>query len=322
MEFERIASQATDSSMAVVHSGVAEKFSEQREIDERRKSNRRLRAFYLIGSALGVVAFIGSLAVVRMVIRSNNQVILSNQVIAQTQADLHAQLTGMKEGQEQLWQLLRSISFKDATFSESVMLREKSKSFYELYAEDGSGKTHYGTAGYIGNGYFLTVKHGVMALSVDNPDTLGVIHKVHVRKNDVRVDAKIVDFGDADVEVHAGDWAILKIAQNLIPETPALEVNTAFAFEFAEPLYRLGNDYSKGIIPAFGYVGQVTGNGLVTSLTDGHPGVSGGGVLDKNGVLIGIPIGRMQGDYRFSFILPLRQEMFKKVPHLRVPPAR
>ena len=54
-------------------------------------------------------------------------------------------------------------------------------------------------------------------------------------------------------------------------------------------------------------------NQLVTCLTDGHPGVSGGGVLNREGQLVGIPIGRMQGDYRFSFILPLRQEMFKKV---------
>jgi hypothetical protein len=42
--------------------------------------------------------------------------------------------------------------------------------------------------------------------------------------------------------------------------------------------------------------------------------VSGGGVLDQRGVLVGIPIGRMQGDYRFSFILPLRDEMLRKVP--------
>ena len=30
---------------------------------------------------------------------------------------------------------------------------------------------------------------------------------------------------------------------------------------------------------------------------------------------MGIPIGRMQGDYRFSFILPLRGEMLRKIPH-------
>jgi hypothetical protein len=55
----------------------------------------------------------------------------------------------------------------------------------------------------------------------------------------------------------------------------------------------------------------------VTCLTDGHPGVSGGGVLNRDGELVGIPIGRMQGDYRFSFILPLRTEMFRKVAHLQ-----
>ena len=61
--------------------------------------------------------------------------------------------------------------------------------------------------------------------------------------------------------------------------------------------------------------------GLVTCLTDGHPGVSGGGVLDRRGELVGIPIGRMQGDYRFSFILPVRREMFRKVPGLVTQPA-
>ena len=43
-------------------------------------------------------------------------------------------------------------------------------------------------------------------------------------------------------------------------------------------------------------------------------GVSGGGVLNQSGDLVGIPIGRMQGDFRFSFILPLRAEMFRKLP--------
>jgi hypothetical protein len=37
-------------------------------------------------------------------------------------------------------------------------------------------------------------------------------------------------------------------------------------------------------------------------------------VLSQSGELVGIPIGRMQGDYRFSFILPVRAEMFRKVP--------
>ena len=48
-----------------------------------------------------------------------------------------------------------------------------------------------------------------------------------------------------------------------------------------------------------GYVGQPMDNGLVSCLTDGHPGVSGGGVLDSSGNLVGIPVGRMDGDLSF-----------------------
>jgi hypothetical protein len=80
----------------------------------------------------------------------------------------------------------------------------------------------------------------------------------------------------------------------------------------------LGNDYSKGIIVSTGYIGQRMTNGLVSALTDGHPGVSGGGVLDRAGELVGIPIGRMQGDYRFSFILPMRPEMLRKLPKVEL----
>ena len=119
--------------------------------------------------------------------------------------------------------------------------------------------------------------------------------------------------GNAEVEVDSGDWAIIKTREL---DMTALTVDTAFAYNFAEPIFRLGNDYSKGIIVSTGYVGQKTANKLVTCLTDGHPGVSGGGVLNQHGELVGIPIGRMQGDYRFSFILPLRTEMFRRVTHL------
>jgi hypothetical protein len=115
------------------------------------------------------------------------------------------------------------------------------------------------------------------------------------------------------VEVHSGDWAIIKTKD---VDLPALHLDTAFSYDFASPIFRLGNDYSKGIILSTGNVGQRMSNGLVSCLCDGHPGVSGGGVLDQHGDLVGIPIGRMQGDYRFSFILPLRAEMLRKVPFI------
>lgn len=193
------------------------------------------------------------------------------------------------------------------------LLRERRRSFVELNAHDNFGKTTYGTAGYLGGGYFITVKHGVMAL--DEPsegrDARKIV-SVTVRYDNRDVPAEIVDSGDASVEVHRGDWAIIRVRRDI--DLPALRVDTSYPYEFAEPIFRLGNDYSKGVILSTGYVGQTMSNGLVTCLTDGHPGVSGGGVLNQQGDLVGIPVGRMQGDYRFSFILPVREEMFRKVP--------
>ena len=192
------------------------------------------------------------------------------------------------------------------------MLRDRRQSFVELYSYDTTGASNYGTAGYLGHGYFVTVKHGVVALG-DQPESRRIV-SIRIMVNGKAVSAKIVDTGDAQVEVDPGDWAILKVKETV--DLPALEVNLGYGFDFADPIFRLGNDYSKGIILSTGYVGQRTTNNLVTCLTDGHPGVSGGGVLNGDGQLVGIPIGRMQGDYRFSFILPLRGEMFRKVGFL------
>jgi S1-C subfamily serine protease len=191
------------------------------------------------------------------------------------------------------------------------LLRERRQSFVELYSYDDRGSSSYGTAGYLGNGYFITVKHGVVALGQDGLADPRKITSVKIGYDGKLLNARVVDYGDAKVEVDPGDWAIVKVKEKI--ELPALNPNLAFGFDFADPIFRLGNDYSKGIIVATGYVGQKTPNSLVTCLTDGHPGVSGGGVLNRDGDLVGIPIGRMQGDFRFSFILPLRAEMFRKV---------
>jgi len=197
------------------------------------------------------------------------------------------------------------------------LLRDRRSSFVELYSYDNLGKTNYGTAGYLGGGYFITVKHAVVALhDEDERQSARKIQSVKVVYRGKEIPAKVIDTGDADVEVHNGDWAIIK-TRDL--DLPALRVDAAFAYDFADPIFRLGNDYSKGIILSTGYVGQRTSNGLVTCLTDGHPGVSGGGVLDQRGSLVGIPIGRMQGDYRFSFILPIRPEMLRKLPTYEQP---
>ena len=191
------------------------------------------------------------------------------------------------------------------------MIRDRRQSFVELYAYDDRGSSSYGTAGYLGNGYFITVKHGVMALGQEGLPDPRKVTSIKLMYEGRPITAKVIDSGDARVEVDPGDWAILKVKEHI--NLPSLTANLSYQFEFADPIFRLGNDYSKGIIVATGYVGQKTPNSLVTCLTDGHPGVSGGGVLNAEGQLVGIPIGRMQGDYRFSFILPLRDEMFRRV---------
>jgi S1-C subfamily serine protease len=195
------------------------------------------------------------------------------------------------------------------------LLRDSRSSFVELYSYDDRGSSSYGTAGYLGNGYFITVKHGVVALGQEGLSDPRRIVSVKLMYQGKMIPARVVDSGDAQVEVDPGDWAIVKVKQPV--DLPALRPNLDYGFDFADPIFRLGNDYSKGIIVSTGYVGQKTANKLVTCLTDGHPGVSGGGVLNRDGELVGIPIGRMQGDYRFSFILPLRTEMFRKVAHLQ-----
>jgi hypothetical protein len=188
------------------------------------------------------------------------------------------------------------------------MLRDRRKSFVEVNAYDESGAMRYSTAGYLGNGHFITVKHGVMALTAYQTP----IASVTVLYKGKPIPATVVDSGTADSEVHPGDWAIIKVDEDI--DLPPLSIDTTYSYDFAAPIVRLGNDYSKGIILSTGYIGQKTSNGLVTSLTDGHPGVSGGGVLNQAGDLVGIPIGRMEADYRFSFILPVRAEMFRSVP--------
>lgn len=196
------------------------------------------------------------------------------------------------------------------------LLKSRKESFVELYSYDDRGGSSYGTAGYLGDGYFITVKHAVVAL--DPPPADGregrKITSIKLMYGGRALKAHVVDYGGANVEVDPGDWAIVKVSEPV--EIPALTVDLTFPYEFADPIFRLGNDYSKGIILSTGYVGQRTSNDLVTCLTDGHPGVSGGGVLSRSGALVGIPVGRMQGDYRFSFILPLRAEMFRRVPNL------
>ena len=107
--------------------------------------------------------------------------------------------------------------------------------------------------------------------------------------------------------MHSADWAIIKTRDLLdiavtarhdtsIPSlvrpgrSSALETTTRRGMHPLDRLRGLENLQRTRHLPA----------------TDGHPGVSGGGILDQAACdLVGIPIGRMQGAYQFSIHLPL-----------------
>ena len=278
---------------------------------------------YLYLSVMGLLTAFGAGSYVTA-LSAGRRVAESDAKIAALRGELMGQIDGMRTGERAtgtgglqlgLEEVKRQIQTEMGLFPVKL-LRERRASFVELNADDNRGRMNYGTAGYLGNGYFITVKHGVIALNddLDRPEPRRIV-SIKIKYKGKTIPAEVVDSGNAKVEVHPGDWAIIR-AQKPV-DLPPLRINTSFSYDFAEPVVRLGNDYSKGIILSTGYIGERINNGLVTCLTDGHPGVSGGGVLDQQGSLVGIPVGRMEGDYRFSFILPLRKEMFRNVPNLR-----
>ena len=142
------------------------------------------------------------------------------------------------------------------------LIRERRSSFVELYMYDNLGQKNYGTAGYLGDGYFVTVKHAVAALSDKEGRSERKVTAVKIVYEGKEVPARVVDMGDATMEVDPGDWAIIRTRPL---DLPALNLDTAFAYEFATPIFRLGNDYSKGVVVSTGYIGQRTTGGLVTA---------------------------------------------------------
>ncbi len=102
------------------------------------------------------------------------------------------------------------------------LLRERRDSFVELNAYDNFGKTSYGTAGYLGNGYFITVKHGVIALdeTAEGREARRIV-SIKIRYKGKDLAARVVDAGDANVEVHSGDWAIIRVRERSRPAAAA-----------------------------------------------------------------------------------------------------
>src|SRR6266576_5897750 len=78
------------------------------------------------------------------------------------------------------------------------LIRERQASFVELYSYDNHGQRNYGTAGYLGQGYFITVKHAVVALSEDGRKTDRTITSIKVLFKGKEIPARLVDAGKAE----------------------------------------------------------------------------------------------------------------------------
>jgi hypothetical protein len=110
---------------------------------------------------------------------------------------------------------------------------------------DSFDKTNYGTAGYLGHGYFITVKHAVVALSGEDDRQTRKIAAIKIRMRRQGSASQAHRRGRrrrGSAQRRLGDH------QDPDLDLPSLRVDTAFPYEFADPIFRLGNDYSKGII--------------------------------------------------------------------------
>jgi hypothetical protein len=217
---------------------------------------------------------------------------------------------------ERLTQQVGSLGSDLGHFTPKVLKKYRS-SFVEVYAYFKEGKTlkaNYGTAEYLGEGFFLTSKHVVAPYAAPGGPAPRPILAVKVKCAATLIDAVVVDTGDAGVkgEISLGDWALLRTAS---PPSglQALKVRPDYVFHFADPLVRFGNDYDHGVVVSFGYAGQTTDQGWVTWLADLHPGASGGGVLNLDEELVGLNGGALDGDNRLAVIIPIRPEMLRRL---------
>lgn len=196
-------------------------------------------------------------------------------------------------------------------------LREHEKSFVQIYAfyrKDHKSLAMAGTACYLGGRYFLTAKHVVFQQAEPGeqpPKTIAI----NIRLDRHLIPVRLVDNGATEEEdqIDVGDWAVVvtdEVPAGLVPLKP----NPRYSFNFGERLVRYGNDSNRGIAPAAGYVAQVSENGWVTWLVDSLPGCSGGGVLNDRDELVGLNGGYLDGSTRLAVIIPIRAEMFRKLP--------
>lgn len=185
---------------------------------------------------------------------------------------------------------------------------------YSFYRDNRKDMATAGTACYLGNGYFLTAKH-VVRREAEPGKRAPATTKIEVRLKGHMVPARLVDAGEtpAGEPVDIEDWALLHV-EEMPEEMVPLKPRAGYSFMFGERLVRYGNDSNRGIAIAAGYVAQVSDSGWISWLVDSLPGCSGGGVLNNRDELVGLNGGYLDGSTRLAVIIPIHDEMFRKLP--------
>jgi S1-C subfamily serine protease len=196
-------------------------------------------------------------------------------------------------------------------------LAKHQKSFVQVYSFYRRGSKEMATAGtacYLGDGYFLTAKH-VVVPEAEKGKPAPKTTKIALNIDGHMVSARLVDTGEvpAGEPVDVEDWAVL-LAERTPENLVAVKPRAGYPFMFGERLVRYGNDSNRGIAVAAGYVAQVSDSGWISWLVDSLPGCSGGGVLNGKDELVGLNGGYLDGSTRLAVIIPVRAEMFRKLP--------
>jgi S1-C subfamily serine protease len=211
---------------------------------------------------------------------------------------------------------MKNLAAEAGHFSGRALARHQ-KSFVQVYSFYRQGRKDMATAGtacYLGGGYFLTAKH-VVVQQAEGGKPAPKTDKIEMRIDGRMLPAQLLDAGETPPgePVDVEDWALLHI-EHPPDDLVALKTRPAYPFSFGERLVRYGNDSNRGIAVAAGYVAQVSERGWVSWLVDSLPGCSGGGVLNARDELVGLNGGYLDGSTRLAVIIPVRDEMLRKVP--------
>lgn len=155
------------------------------------------------------------------------------------------------------------------------------------------GWTQTGAATHIEDGYFLTARHIVF------DEILGYSKDITIdgAKANIKLSGVTWDW--------LGDWTLLYTTLDYD--------NTRWTFTLVpcEYIFRIGNDYGRGLVPAIGLLGTKVETGCWATTMSVRGGASGGGVYNKRGELIGICVAAVAGDDSYMLFNPVRAEMLK-----------